>query len=1116
MKKNKYLLTSVLLFSTLGLAMTSVSCTNEKVEATYQIQCEENKDYILKTDVNKAKAKDVVTISVNITNIDKEIDQILINGSNEGVTTITKNSKYTFIMPNSDVTISATLTDKVYENKEITINEVNGFKTTFKVNNEVVTSAKKGDEVHVLLTNETDDRRVKSLTSNDVKIETITSGEEYKFIMIDNKVNLTLTDEAIPTHNLNFINEEGLSAKFYFKDKEVSEGIEGKEITIKLTLLEKYAFDSLVVNTPGVSLKTIKEGEEYTFIMPNTDVNIEGNAHKVIQKYSITKILAVAGISEITGITKDSKINEGEEVTFTFKFSNNKYSYGAYVNNQLIMASLEANDKVGTINFKMPSEDVEILVGPFEENDKEQDGSRIVTIELPEISSDYKIFGIKSGKYDLGDEYSYRTMRLYIVSKLGILIGKSNVTYTIGNSRPITLSYDTTNNYYNLPIYNAKAGDVVKINIESTKPGTKKINITNIDNVEIIGDYKECTIGSTVTIGVKAKDGYVLNNKNYPNYIIKSYELADGKTTGLTFEWTSSKLSFKMPDQDLSITFNLGVVTSLKYEENDKIESVKFYNSRYSSTPVTEANSGSDVYVEIKTKAGYKLTHVFVNNKNIEATHYSGYKYMFTIPEDAKEIKIICEVETLYSLTYEKDTKGYTISELESNYYSKGEKVTFSLYRKIGYTIDEVTLNDGTKVNKSSENAYEYSFLMPGVNVTLNVKVSEVKTSILTFDNSSKSIKKYAITDMYNNVVNSGDKVNVGEILNIEVTSSNGFSIENLSTSKGTITKVDNKHYTLTNPSEDFTIKPNYKEEEKFDITIENTHTEWYKVSSFKDNYETDISISKKGYTGHTITLQIESVDNNGIRYFKTATVTNLNTNEIVETKSNESSDDSLYVSFTMPNAPVSINFDIVEKVTRKLNKIGENADKFKIYDSSSTYNANEISTALANKTVYVRLNVTKLEYINSNEDFTLNYSYTLNGELVSSTYSFAYKTDYFRFTLPDADVTFSLTYTNKTDLYNVKVTQNEYSSKLIVSDSSSTYSAEDFGDDFNIAKGQKIYVIANISDEDLNLGTYTITIKNKDTNEDVKTFNITSSWSKYTYFNINSNIVITLTCVAK
>ena len=128
MKKRKYLLTSALLFSTLGLAMTSVSCNNnntEVVEKTHKVNCETSNDYSITTDVAEAKKGDTVIITVSVTNTEKVLDKVLVNNSEEGLEVISKGSKYSFVMGEEDITISATLTDKVNENKTLSINAVN-------------------------------------------------------------------------------------------------------------------------------------------------------------------------------------------------------------------------------------------------------------------------------------------------------------------------------------------------------------------------------------------------------------------------------------------------------------------------------------------------------------------------------------------------------------------------------------------------------------------------------------------------------------------------------------------------------------------------------------------------------------------------------------------------------------------------------------------------------------------------------------------------------------------------------------------------------------------------------------------------------------------------------
>ena len=1004
MKKNKYFLTSVLLFSTLGLAMTSVSCTNEKVEATYQIQCEENKDYILKTDVNKAKAKDVVTISVNITNVDKEIDQILINGSNEGVTTITKNSKYTFIMPNSDVTISATLTDKVYENKEIAINEVNGFKTTFKVNNEVVTSAKKGDEVHVLLTNETDDRRVKSLTSNDVKIETITSGEEYKFIMIDNKVNLTLTDEAIPTHNLNFINEAGLTAKFYFKDKEVSEGIEGKEITIKLTLLEKYAFDSLVVNTPGVSLKTIKEGEEYTFIMPNTDVNIEGNAHKVIQKYKVLSIQAINFVDNIEGISINSEIVEGNEVTISFKLTNgnydpiNKYDYGAYINNNLVMSTnVDAENKTASLTFTMPSEDIDIYIGAFLKTVDETKTNKFKAV-LPEVNSDYKIFGIQNGYY----ENDYGTIKIYIGTKKGSIVESLQYTKKDSDS-PINLSFS---NYYECYTLNKNYSndEIITFSVNFKVTGTKKVTFEDATNIDVIGDL-DVTVGSKVTYKITTKNGYVLNEGKYGyTSFIDSITLSDPNLTkpSVTCDNASDTISFKMPDCDVSIKLKLVKAVSLTYEANEHIESVEFSENSYGDSRVTQIVGGRTCYVYIKVKDGYKLNHVYYQEgKECEYSTYNEY-YSFTVPTDVETIKLTFDVQKLFKFSAE-STEAYTISGLDTNNISANETVEFDITRNPGYKIDSVSLSDGTSIKLVDGSKTKYSFVMPNNDVSLIVKSTNVGTSTISIDNKG-AISSMALKDSVDSRVNDKSILTVGETITISnIKVNTGFKITGFTLSSGgEVTKNEDSTYSFVVPSSNFTLSPTYTEEESHTLTFaENAEV----TATFKENYTT--ITTGKGYVGHTIQVNLEvkyaykedkCIDGTTIKV-----LTESGKNIEITDLSNYNSSASF--KFVMPNENIIVSCSTKEYEKYEIKKSGDLSEYLFIHETAANYDSdNQLLSAKEETKIWMSFVIP--------EDILAKYSvvylYPVNDKNNKeiNRWSITKTKDYWSFVMPASSVT--------------------------------------------------------------------------------------------------------------
>lgn len=957
MKKRKYLLTSALLFSTLGLAMTSVSCNNtEVVEKTHKVNCETSNDYSITTDVAEAKKGDTVIITVSVTNTEKVLEKVLVNNSEEGVEVISKGSKYSFVMGEEDVTISATLTDRVYENKALSVNTVNGFNVIFKVGEKAVTEAKKGDTVNVFIENTTDDRRFKSLTSSDVTLNAVKEGEEYSFLMIDNNVTLALEDEAIPTHNLAFTGSTGMSAKFFYKGEEVVTGIEGKEITVKVTLEDKYAFDSLTSTTEGVNLTAIKEGEEYTFIMPKTDVAINGECHKIEVKYKVLNVQGVYLVDNIQGVNKDKEIIEGSEVTFTFSLTNgtyepvSKYEYGAYINNQLVMATVNATDKTGSLTFTMPSEDVSIYVGAFLKND--ESATNKFTVQLPEISSDYKIFGISNGVY----ANDYGSIKIYIACKKGSVV--KSVKYSKNGDTPISLSsyygYYTVNKSY-------KDGDVLTYSVETEVTGVKKVTFEGSENFDVVGDL-EATVGTKVTYKITPKNGYQLLWEG--SYYSKSFvESITPTTEGISNPSAScdqddNSFTFTMPNSDVTIRLKLAKTVSLTYEASEFIEKVEFAESSYTSQRVTELVGGSTCYVFVTPKDGYKINKVFYKENQectAESSFSSGTYYTFKVPTDVDTVKLTFDVIKLMKFTAA-TTDAYEIYGLSSNYIAPGETVSFEITRKTGYKINSVSLSDGTAIALTSGSSTKYSFTMPANDVSLVVDTTNVGTSVITIDKKD-AISSMTVKDCLSKTIFTGEALTVGETITISGVRANlGFNVSGFSLSTGGAVTYDEttKTYSFVVPSEAFTLTPTYVEEQSFALNFaENTEV----TAEFKDNY----TLVTKGYVGHTIHVNLDvvsSLKSNKYVDQNTAKVTTASGAE-VEIIDKTTYNGNVTIKFVMPSEDVTISVSTAEYQKYEIKKAGNLSEYLYIHSSSNDYSVdNQVLSAKEGTRLYASFNI--------------------------------------------------------------------------------------------------------------------------------------------------------------
>lgn len=1101
-------------------ASSESSSSSSETVRKYKVEAVSTEDVEIKVDAAEAKKGDIVTITVNVLNEDKVLGEVLVNGKKDGIVTITEGSKYTYAMGEEDIRVTAVLTDKVYTDHSITINEVEGFSVTFKTEDKEASktlSAKKGELVTVIVEVSSDTLRFKEITSNDVTLSVAKNQGQHieeTFTMPDQSVVLNLVPEAIPTHAISVYAAKGMSVKFFYKGEEVTEGIEGKEIQVKITLQEKYVFKKFETLTEGLQIKVVKEGEEYSFIMPTEEVEFAASCAEIIEQYALVDVQTCGGVTITSGIQQGEKINEGETVNFSFSYTaendhNYALSYGAYINNELVMATLNSATKTGTVTFTMPSKDATVYVGPFNEPVAEAT-SNTSQVTLPELNDNYKIFGIKSGYYEQASNYSSRSMTLYILKKKEFVV--SSFTYWAGYRYA---SLVLSNGSYSFPFYNIQTGGSTKLNVDGSIKEMRTVSFTDIDKVDIEGDYSAVPEGSPVSLVIKPKTGYELKDNYSPNYIVKSYQYGD-KTTGITWKWESSSntLSFTMPSANLTITLNIVETIALSVANPEALSSYKFTSETYSSTAITSITGGKTAYFWPIAKDGERIKNVYLNDSVTPLTaqtHYSrGTYYSFAAP-DTGAASLRVETEALYSFTAE-SADAYKVTNISSNSNAEGDTVSFKLVRNIGYKVTKVALSNGDEVSLKAGSNDTYSFTMPAKNVSLVVTTEEV-TKITLSVSDEKPFDSYAIKDAYGTAVKSGDTVNANEKFTISFKSKNGYSVTGIELSGGVATKVKDTEFTFTTPSSDLTITPIYEESEKHTIIIDNADKNHYELHSVSDNtngyHSIDISGAVCAYVGHSISMTVYSKDNSSkIRYFANAKIINVATNEEVKSTVSKQDDDMISISFTMPSADVKLTFDILEKESHTINK-GQNADMFKIVNKS--YNGEELTSFVKGTALYVQLNISAYQWAYYGKSFKIQYSYVDSGENKTIEKTFTYQNTVLYIEAPDADIKFNLIVTEPTEKVTITKEDTDKKDMLIISDD--TYNA-DFGENFVFGKDKQLCARINgASSSDFNNGgKYTITIKNAETGEAINSKTFTYNSSLYLSFTASSNITVSLT----
>lgn len=243
------------------------------------------------TDKNEAKEGETVTVTISEYAEDKVFGSIVINDGAVTATELTKGEKYTFVMPDGEVTIKVTIADKVYEAHALTVNAIDGFSVKFYKDNQTVTEATYRDQITVKVESNSTTQRFKSLTSADVTLTPGADANTFTFTMPDKAVALTLAVENIPSHALSSTLGKGISnATFKVEGVDATAALEGATVIFSFLFdSENYTIEEIVwtgISDPTVVSDTAT-AKAYQFVMPTTDVSVQVKTAE-IPSYAIT------------------------------------------------------------------------------------------------------------------------------------------------------------------------------------------------------------------------------------------------------------------------------------------------------------------------------------------------------------------------------------------------------------------------------------------------------------------------------------------------------------------------------------------------------------------------------------------------------------------------------------------------------------------------------------------------------------------------------------------------------------------------------------------------------------------------------------------------------------
>ena len=325
---------------------------------------------------------------------------------------------------------------------------------------------------------------------------------------------------------------------------------------------------------------------------------------------------------------------------------------------------------------------------------------------------------------------------------------------------------------------------------------------------------------------------------------------------------------------------------------------------------ISEGKVGDEVVLQVTPKAGFEVSTIVVNSKNLEA---KDGQYKFSLVEGENKVVVTFKakgtVETKYSVTAN-NGEGYEIKELSKTSAKEGEEITF----KVNVTVENKTI-DKVKFNTTEITPLDglYKFKMPASNVSITVTLknetptpSEEYSIIATAGTGYEIVELSASKAIENTEITF--KVNVTDTTK---------EIDVVKQNEVTLIAV-NGVYSFLMPSSEVTIR----------VTLKNktpTPTEGYSITATNGTgYEIVELSATKAVENTRITFKVNVTDA---------------TKEIESVKQNDQivTDLNGVYSFTMPAKEVTITVTLKDKVIPQELVLKLNSNQTEYIEGAST-----------------------------------------------------------------------------------------------------------------------------------------------------------------------------------
>ncbi|MFI3115401.1 MAG: S-layer homology domain-containing protein, partial [Clostridia bacterium] len=705
--------------------------------------------------VNSSLVKEGDTVSLTVVpvmsdSIDYQIDTLTVtDASGKNIEVI--NDK--FVMPETDVTVMATFTAKVFD---VVINSSsNGTVTSTPA------QASKNNTVQLVAT-PADGYKLHTLYVIDAEGNELTVSNTNTFTMPNSKVTVSaIFIEAIGEHTIT------CSVPTYGTiSTDVTRANAGETVTITASPYDDYDLLSITV-LDGSNNEVTVVGNQFT--MPDSSVTISAVFKAQIGDYFITLNESPNG----TVVSSTPKADENVDVTLTLTPDTGyKVQSVVVLDTDGTEIATNTTDDVN-YTFAMPDKNVSVSVlfiqdvkfynitstqtNGIIEFDKTQavEGEVVTFILTPDEGYELDTItlngvGITTGNYFVMPNTDATVDVVYKASDYSITVNPGvNGTISVQNSakfgETVTIT-PTPATGYKINKYTAvdEYGRDVTVNLDGTftMPSSNVI-VTGVFTNE---DY-------SITINSVTANGQVISSKTTAHmddeislvvslddgYKISSITAVDGSNTPIT---VSENNTFTMPSSNVTVTVAYELIDykiTVNSSENGTI------------TADSTANYGENVILNITPKDGYGLQTITVLNSKSEEIEVKPDN-TFVMPNS--DVTIVGTFASggvsEYAITVDTATlAGNGTVEIDKTVAKTGDTVSMIFYPNVGYELTSL------KVNNDVLDVKDTSFAMGDENAVIYAEFTKINYEVIinSVDNGTVTVDK--------NYANLGDIVKI-------------------------------------------------------------------------------------------------------------------------------------------------------------------------------------------------------------------------------------------------------------------------------------------------------------------------------------------------------------------